>query len=385
MSVKQAILESAVANGDVPFVVAMQGNAAGVTWSGAAGEAAAGRVAAADTVYRIFSMTKAVGSTAAMMLVDRGKIGMDDPVDQHLPEMASKLRVLEGWDGDTPKYRRPHFMPTLRQLATHTSGLVYEFWCPEIGEWMQKTEHPTVISGLDASLNYAMAYDPGERWDYGIGIDWLGKVIEAVDGRRIDAFLKEELFDPLGMNSTACELEGTMADRLAEVKARGEDGVFGDAELAPPTSPEFYGMGHALYSTPADYLTFIRLFLNKGTMNGYKIMSEASVEQMLANSIGDLRIGKMISLAPPMSADVHLFPGTPVTHSFGFVRVEDDVPEMRSVGSQGWAGVLNSHYWFDPAKDVAGVIMTQSLPFAEPRFMATYEAYEKAVYAELSA
>ena len=385
MSAKQGILDAAVANADVPFVVAAQGNAAGVTWSGAAGEAAPGRAAGMDTVYRIFSMTKAVGSTAAMMLVDRGKIGMDDPVDMHLPEMAANLRVLEGWDGDTPTYRAPASMPTLRQLSTHTSGLVYEFWCPEIGEWMQKTGHPTVISGLDASLNYAMAFDPGERWDYGIGIDWLGKVVEAVDGRRIDVFLQEELFGPLGMSDTACEVGDHMAGRLAGVKARGEDGAFGDTELAPPPSPEFYGMGHALYSTPADYLTFIRLFLNGGTMNGHKVMSEDSVEKMLANSIGDLRIGKMTSLAPPMSADVELFPGTPMTHSFGFVRNEMDVPEMRTAGSQGWAGVLNSHYWFDPAKDVAAVIMTQSLPFADPRFMGTYEAFEKAVYAEMAA
>ena len=385
MDARQQILDEAVSGGDVPFVVAMQGNAGGVTWSGASGEAAPGMSAATDTVYRIFSMTKAVGSTAAMMLVDRGKIGMDDPVDMYLPEMAASLRVLEGWDGDSPRYRRPNEMPTLRQLATHTSGLVYEFWNAEIGEWMQRTGHPTVISGLDASLNYAMAFDPGERWDYGLGIDWLGKVVEAVDGRRIDIFLKEELFDPLGMSDTACEVEEHMAPRLAAVKARGEDGMFGDFELAPPPAPEFYGMGHALYSTPADYLTFIRLFLNKGTMNGHKILSGDAVERMLENSIGDLRIGKMTSLAPPMSADVHLFPGIPVTHSFGFVRVEQDVPGMRSAGSQGWAGVLTSHYWFDPSKDVAAVIMTQSLPFAEPRFMATYEGYERAVYAGLPA
>ena len=176
-----------------------------------------------------------------------------------------------------------------------------------------------------------------------------------------------------------------MAGRLASVKARGEDGNFVDFELAPPPNPEFYGMGHALYSTPADYLTFIRLFLNKGTMNGHRILSEGAVDRMLANSIGDIRIGKMTSLAPPMSADVELFPGTPMTHSFGFVRNEEDVPEMRTAGSQGWAGVLNSHYWFDPASDVAAVIMTQALPFAEPQFMGVYEAFEKTVYSELNA
>ena len=382
MTGKQSILDRAVAAGDAPFLVEAHGNADGVAWTGAAGEAAPGRQAAMDTVYRIFSMTKAVGSTAAMMLIDRGKIGMDDPVDKYLPE-ARDLKVLDGWDGDQPRLRTPASMPTLRQLATHTSGLVYEFWSADVAKWMEATGHPTIISGLNASMNYALAFDPGARWDYGIGIDWLGKVVEAVDGRRIDAFLKEELFAPLGMRDTACEVEDHMAGRLASVKARGEDGAFVDFELAPPLNPEFYGMGHALYSTPADYLTFIRLFLNRGTMNGHRILSEDAVDRMLANSIGDLRIGKMVSLAPAMSADVELFPGTPMTHSFGFVRNESDVPGMRSAGSQGWAGVLNSHYWFDPAKDVAAVIMTQSLPFVDPRFLGVYEAFEKAVYEEI--
>ncbi|MEM7190783.1 MAG: serine hydrolase, partial [Pseudomonadota bacterium] len=196
-------------------------------------------------------------------------------------------------------------------------------------------------------------------------------------------FLQEELFGPLGMTDTACEVGDHMAPRLAGVKMRGEDGAYVDHELAPPPNPEFYGMGHALYSTPADYMTFLRMFLNRGTMNGHTFLSEGAVDDMLANHISDLRIGKMTSLAPPMSADVHLFPGTPVTHSFGFVRVEEDVPGMRSAGSQGWAGVLNSHYWFDPAKDVAGVITTQALPFADPRFMAVYADFERATYAEV--
>ncbi|MEM7190457.1 MAG: serine hydrolase, partial [Pseudomonadota bacterium] len=299
MSQKQQILDRAVAAGDAPFLVALSANADGLTWSGAAGEAAPGLAAATDTVHRIFSMTKAVGSTAAMMLIDRGKLSMDDTVDKFLPQ-AADLRVLEGMDGPVPKYRAPASMPTIRQLATHTSGLAYEFWNADIGGWMGATGHPTVISGLNASLNYAMSFDPGTRWDYGLGIDWLGRVVEEVDGRRIDVFLQEELFGPLGMTDTACEVGDHMAPRLAGVKMRGEDGAYVDHELAPPPNPEFYGMGHALYSTPADYMTFLRMFLNRGTMNGHTFLSEGAVDDMLANHIGDLRIGKMTSLAPPM-------------------------------------------------------------------------------------
>lgn len=381
MSAKQDALDRAVAAGDAPFLVAMTGDADGVTWTGAAGDAAPSRPAATDTVYRIFSMTKGVGSTAAMILVDRGRIGMDDPVDRYLPQ-AADLKVIEGFDDNGPQLRAPATIPTIRQLATHTSGLVYEFTSAEVGRHLEETGHPSILSGLRASIQYPLAFDPGERWQYGIGIDWLGLVVEAVDGRPIDRFLKEELFGPLGMTDTSCVVEDHMAPRLAATKARGEDGILVDFPMDPPRDPEFFGMGHALYSTPADYLTFTRLFLNRGTLNGHRILSEDAVDRMLANSIGDLRVGRFESLAPALLASFEFFPGTAKTHSFGFLRVEEDVPGMRRAGSNGWAGVLNSHYWFDPAAGISGVIMTQALPFADPRFMAAYTAFEQAVYKE---
>ncbi len=373
------VLARAVANNDAPFVVAMTGNAGGVTWSGAAGEAAPGVPASEDTVMRIFSMTKAVGSTAAMILMDRGKFTPDTPVEEILPQFAN-MKVLDGFDGDTPILRAPKTKATIRHLATHTSGLVYEFWNVRMPKYMSLTGHPTIISGLKSSLNYPMIFDPGDRWDYGIGIDWLGQVVEAVDGRRIDQFCQEELFDPLNMPDTRFEVEPHMESRLAAVKARGEDGVFADFALAPPSNPEFYGMGHSLYSTAPDYMRFVRMFLNRGQLDGARILSEASVDLMLKNHIGDLRMRKMMTVAPPITADVNLFPGTDKTHSLGFLRVEQDVPGMRSAGSQGWAGVLNTHFWFDPTKDVAGLIMTQTLPFVEPPFMKVYEEFERAVY-----
>ena len=380
MSNLNTILNNAVAAEDVPFVVAMTGNSGGVTWSGEAGERTPGVAATNDTVFRIFSMTKAVGSAAAMILIDRGQLSFDTPVEEILPEYA-EIKVLDGFDGDTPRLRTPRTQATVRHLATHTSGFVYEFWNADIPRYMQATGHPTVISGLKASLNYPLAFDPGERWDYGLGIDWLGQMVEAVDGRRIDAFCREEIFEPLGMPDTNFEVTESMANRLAGVKIRGEDGQFADFEMAPPPNPEVYGMGHALYSTAPDYMRFLRMFLNKGELDGQRILSEASVEAMLANHIGDIRIGKMVSVAPPLTADTEFFPGFEKSHSFGFMRMEEDVPRMRSAGSQAWAGVLNSHYWFDPANDVAALIMTQTLPFVEPRFINLYETFERAVYA----
>ena len=375
-----AILNDAVTAGDVPFVVAMSGNSSGVTWSGAAGDRAPGVTATEDTVFRIFSMTKSVGSTAAMILIDRGKLSPDTPVEEILPQFAD-IKVLDGFDGDRPRLRAPKSKATVRHLATHTSGLVYEFWNGNIPKYMEATKHPTVLSGLKASLNYPLVFDPGERWDYGIGIDWLGQIVEAIDGRRIDAFCREEIFDSLGMPNTNFEVTDNMANRLAVVKARGEDGQFADLELDPPSNPEFYGMGHALYSTMPDYMRFLRMFLNKGQLDGSRILSETGVETMLANHIGDLRLGMLKTVVPPITADAEFFPGFEKSHSLGFMRMEEDVPEMRATGSQSWAGVLNTHFWFDPARDVVGLIMTQTLPFAEPRFIEVYERFERAVYA----
>lgn len=371
------VLAQAVEAGDLPFAVAMAGNGAGITYSGAAGDAAAGRKAGEDTSFRIFSMTKAIGSLAAMILIDRGKISMDTPVAEILPEW-NELQVLEGWEGERPLLRAPATTATLRHLATHTSGLEYEFWCPAMAKYLEVTGAAPILSGLKAGLQYPLMSDPGTRWGYGPGIDWLGRVVEEVDGRRIDAFCQAEIFDPLGMTDTAFEPDA-LTDRLAEVSIRGEDGSFGPFELAPPPHPEVYGMGHALYSTAPDYMKFLRMMLGRGALDGKRILSEAGVEAMLADQMQGLLFQRMVTAAPPITADVVLPEGT--THSFGFVRAEANIPGRRRAGSQSWAGVCNTHYWFDPASDVAGVIMTQSLPFVEEPYMRTYQAFEAAVYA----
>jgi methyl acetate hydrolase len=380
MNAKDKVLTQAVERQDVPFVVAMAANAKGATYSGAAGDAAPNRKAAEDTVFRVFSKTKAVGSTAAMILIDRGKLDPETPVEDILPEF-SRIQVLDRFDGDQPVMRAPRVKATVRHLATHTSGLEYEFWNGDVARYMTATGHPTILSGLKASLFYPMMTDPGTRWGYGINIDWLGQIVEKIDGRRVDRFCREEILEPLGMSETAFELSDSMNRRLASVSIRGEDGNFGPFDIAPPSNPEVYGMGHALYSTAPDYLKFLRMFLNRGTLNGNRVLSEKGVERMLSNHMGALTFQKMLTVAPAITADFDPFEGTRKTHSFGFMRVEDDVPGMRSAGSQSWAGVLNTHCWFDPKKDVAAVIMTQSLPFVEPRFMRVYGDFEKAVYA----
>lgn len=373
------VLTQAVEAEDVPFVVAMTGNAAGITFSGAAGDATEGRAAAEDTAFRIFSMTKAIGSLAAMILIDRGKLSLDTPVGDVLPAW-NDLQVLDGFDGDTPILRAPKTVATTRHLATHTSGIEYEFWNPDMPKYMELTGLPSMLSGTKAGMMAPLTSDPGTRWGYGPSIDWLGQMVEAIDGRRIDAFCQAEIFDPLGMTSTAFEPD-SMLDRLCSVSMRGEDGHFGPFDLAPPPQPEVYGMGHALYSTAPDYMRFLRMVLNRGQLDGNRILSEGAIDVMLADQMNGLTFQDMISVVPPVTADVIMPPDT--THSVAFVRHESGMPGKRSAGSQSWAGVCNTHYWIDPAKDLAAVIMTQSLPFVEPPLLKTYDAYERAVYAGL--
>jgi methyl acetate hydrolase len=220
MSELDDVIRTAVERQDVPFAVAMVGGRDGVRWSGSAGEARPGVAAANNTIFRIYSMTKAVGSTAAMILMDRGKLDPDTPVAEILPEFAKK-QVLEGFDAaGKPLMRPPRTQATVRHLATHTSGLTYEFWNAELQRYLQSTGQPSILSGLREGLDYPLMFDPGQRWEYGIGIDWLGQVVEKVDGRAIDDFCRDEIFLPLGMQDTRFEVEPDMAPRLSRIVRR---------------------------------------------------------------------------------------------------------------------------------------------------------------------
>ncbi len=378
------ILEDHVAAGHTPGVVASVATRDGVAFEGAAGVRALGgdQAMTLDTVFRAFSMTKAVGAAAAAKCIEDGLLTLETPVEDILPAWKD-VKVLKGFDGETPILEAPQTKATLRHLATHTSGLVYEFWNEAQGRYMAATEAPTILSGLAASLHsYPLAFEPGSKWDYGTGIDWLGQMVEAAAGQRIDAYCKEAFFDPLGMSDTRFELEGDMEARLAQAHIFAE-GQWAPHEIAPPPGPEVYGMGHALYTTGPDYLTFIRMLMNGGELNGARVLAEDTVKMYCANQIGDLSVGKMTSYAPPLTADVDFFPEQENKFSLGCLMNTEDIDGKRRAGSQSWAGVLNTHYWFDPKSGVAAVVMLQHLPFVDDNCLAIYDAVEREVYRSL--
>src|SRR5438067_10653771 len=179
-SAVDSVLRAAIDRGDVPGVVAMAATREGPIYQGAFGRRVLpdGTPMTADTVFWIASMTKAITSTAAMQLVEQGRLGLDRPIADILPELAAP-QVLEGFDAAGEPRLRPATRPiTLRELITHTSGLVYDIWNPEMGRYMEAKGIPGIISCQDAALMLPLVFEPGAQWDYGIGIDWVGKAVE---------------------------------------------------------------------------------------------------------------------------------------------------------------------------------------------------------------
>lgn len=380
-----AILEDSVAAGRTPGIVVSVATREGVAYEGAAGVRAHGGEAkmTMDTVFRAFSMTKAVGAVAAAKAIEDGLMTLDTPVEDLLPEWAD-IQVLEGFGDDgAPRLRKPKTTATIKHLLTHTSGLVYEFWDANQTRYMAETGATTMMSGQKAALkSYPLAFDPGTKWHYGVGIDFLGQALEAATGQRIDEYCRAKILDPLRMADTRFELTDSMSARLCQAHMHKGD-EWRPHKLSPPPNPEVYGMGHALYTTGPDYLRFIRMLMMGGALDGAQVLKPETMEMFLANQIGDLSIGKLISQAPPLSADIEFFPDQEKKHSLGCMINTQDVPGKRRAGSQSWAGVLNTHYWFDPSAGVAAVIMMQHLPFIDEACLTVYDAVERAIYAEL--
>ncbi len=380
------VLRSAVDRGDVPGVVAMAATREGPIYQGAFGRRALpdGAAMTADTVFWIASMTKAVTSTAAMQLVEQGKLTLDQPIAGVLPELAAP-QVLEGFDAAGEPRLRPARRPiTLRHLITHTAGFVYDIWNADLGRYVEKRGIPGIISCENAALGVPLTFDPGDKWDYGINIDWVGKAVERVSGQKLGDYFAEHLFGPIGMKDTGFKLTPDRRARIAGMHSRGEDGGLAPIPFEIPQEPEFEMGGGGLYGTAADYLMFERLFLDEGRAGGgAQVLKPETVRLMAQNAIGDLNVQLLKTAAPAYSNDAEFFPGMVKKWGLGFMISTAQVPGGRSPGSLAWAGLANTYFWIDPAKRVAGVILMQLIPFADPKALAIFDGFERALYAAL--
>ena len=377
------VLEDAVASGQVPGVTAAAANADGVIFEGAFGVRSLGGDVKMtdDTVFRIASMTKAITGAAAMQLVEQGKLSLDQPAGEILPFLASPM-VLDGTDANgQPKLRPAKGVITLRKLLTHTAGFVYDTWNGEMNHYAAKTGHPAARTGKLAALQAPLGFDPGERWEYGINIDIAGRMVEVASGENLESYFQSHLFRPLGMPDTSFILQPRFKDRMAQVHARDEKGLSLVDSVAPVENPEFYPGGGGLFSTSRDYLTFLRALMRGGELNGARILKPETVALMGQNHMGALNVLPMKTFKPSMSNDCELFPGMDKKWGLSFLINTRDVPGASSAGSLACAGINNTYYWLDPVKRVAGVLMTQILPFADQTVLGLLDRFDRAVYA----
>jgi CubicO group peptidase (beta-lactamase class C family) len=391
LNIVDEVLRQAADAKEVPGVVAVAANSDGIIYEGAFGkrDLAKGTDMTADSVFWIASMTKALTATAAMQLVEQGKLQLDEPISKVLPDLAAP-QVLEGFDDKGEPKLRPAKRPiTLRMLLTHTAGFTYDFWDADTARYNKYANVPGIISCKNAALKTPLAFDPGDRWEYGINIDFAGKAVEAVSGQNLNVYLREHIFQPLGMKDTNFVLGPDQIARLVSMHARGPDGGLAPIEFGIPQEPEFFMGGGGLYGTGRDYLAFLQMLIHGGEFNGARILRPETVAQMSKNNIGDINISRVVlkTTAPTATPDVdmgQLFPGQDVKWGLSFLINPQQGPAGRSGGSLTWAGLANTYFWVDPSKKVAGVILTQILPFVDPRVLNLYTKFESGVYKALS-
>ncbi len=374
-----ALLKRATDNGDVPGVVVAAGTRDGLIYQAGFGRRAVGEAAemTPDTVCWIASMTKAATGACAMQLVEQGKLTLDGPIADVLPVLAS-VQVLDGFEASGQPRMRPAKRPiTLRHLLTHTAGFSYDMWNADMVRYQEACDVPGVITCRAKALTTPLLFDPGERWEYGISIDWAGKAVEAVSGQKLGEYMKANLLEPLGMADTGFKLGASQSARRAAIHVRAPEGLAA-TPIVLEQNPEFEMGGGGLYGTVGDYLRFARMILNGGMLDGVRVLKPETVALMSRNAMGETRCAPMKTVKPGSSNDVAFVDG--MEWGLSFMINPAPLATGRSAGSLAWAGLANSYYWIDPAKGLAGVFATQILPFADVKALPLFEAFEAEVY-----
>lgn len=382
-----AVLANTVgAAGGAPGVVAMVTDRNANVYEGAAGRRSLGGDApmTTDSVMAIFSTSKAITGTTLMQLVEEGKVRLDDPVKKYVPEIA-EIQVLEGFDAaGQPKLRAPKRDITINHLMLHTAGFSYEFFSADDLKLRGAKGIPSVVSGTFASVKTCLLWDPGEKWGYGVNIDWVGKVVEAVRGKRLGEVMQERVFAPLGMTETGFVMTPAMQARRAVIHDRAMDGKLTPLpDLVLPQPPEMDMGGHGLYSTVGDYMKFIRMVLNDGAGANGRVLKAETVEQMSRNGLGALKVGGWTTSIPSLSNTGEFFPGLPKSWGYTFMINDEATPSGRPAGSLMWAGLANLFYWIDRQNGIGGFWGSQILPFQDVSSYPGYVDFETAVYRNL--
>jgi len=344
------VMQAYVDEGKLPGVitlVARQGQVARFECFGMM-DVEASKSMRADAILRIYSMTKPIASVAAMMLYEEAHFQLDDPVSRFIPAFKD-VQVLEESGGET-RLVAPEREITIHDLMCHTAGLAFRE-----GMWAKDN---TLEEGVREQLALPLVRQPGSLWEYSHATNVLGYVIELISGEPLDRFLKERIFDPLGMADTGFYVPPDQVGRLAAVYSRSESGELERADSEDPDDftrpPRMCQATGGLVSTAADYLRFCRMMLNRGELDGVRLLGRKTVETMTVNHLPDrlLPIG---------------FPDW-TWHGYGFglgVSVVTNAAQsqvLQSDGAYGWAGWASTHFWIDPREALIGMILTQLMP-----------------------
>ena len=372
------VLKQAVDAKEVPGVVAMAATDKGKVYEGAFGtrDLGKGPDMTLDTFFRIASMTKAITCTAALQLVEQGKLKVDDPVPAIDPALSSP-QVLDGFDAAGAPILRPVKRPiTLRHLMTHTAGFSYEVWDGNTQRYVKVSGMPSTATGKVAALRMPLVFDPGDKWEYGVNIDWVGRIVESVSGQPIDAYFKDRIFGPLNMKDTGFVSSPEQRARQASVHQRQADGSLVPQPLETPFLPEFYAGGGGLYSTANDYLSFLQMLLNGGSFEGKTYLKPETFKMMATDYVAP---------GSGVERDFFYFPGD----GFGFglgLALRTDAGNTKpsppgSVGELKWDGASGCYFVVDRKQDMFFVLMEQT-PSERQRIQRTlkllvYEALEK--------
>jgi methyl acetate hydrolase len=377
------LLDQAVSTGALPGVVAMVGDREGTLYEGVYGRLSveSDEPARADTMFWIASMTKAIVSVAALQLIERGELELEQPVTDILP-VFGELPILDGFDGDVPRLRAATRPVMLRHLLTHTSGCGYWFDNPDVLRYHRVTGVPDPLSGSAEMLRVPRLFEAGERWEYGTSVDWLGLVVEKVGGADLDTHFRAHICEPLGMLDTTFDPSDAQRDRLMAIHDARAGRPLSLSSIALSEEQDIWSGGGGLYSTAGDYLRFMRALLRGGELDGARILRPESVELAFTDCLqgAPLPADGTHSAVSELTNDV---PALPFKQGFGlgFSLMLEDIPGMRHAGTGNWAGLCNSYFWIDHTSGIAATLMTQVLPFFDDGVVQTLLGFEAAVYA----
>jgi CubicO group peptidase (beta-lactamase class C family) len=370
-----AVLQAKVGAREIPGVVAMAANDQSVVYEGAFGlrNIAATTAMSSDTIFRIASMVKLLTSVAALQLVERGKLRLDEPA-AHIDPTLGSVQILAGFDAKgAPQLRPPHKPITLRHLLSHTSGFSYPLWDPDVVRYLKAARNNPALP------RRPLMFEPGTKWAYGGSLDHVGRLVEIAGGASLDRYFRGHIAGPLGMHDTAFTITEKQHARQASLHVRSADGRLLPQPFEKPIVPKVFSGGGGIYSTAPDYLTLLQALLNGGSFRGTTILRPKTVALMSTNQIGDIDVGILRTANPALSNDVDFFPGVHLRWGLGHMINVDAVPDGRSAGSLTWAGLFNTYYWIDPTKRIAGVIMMQILPFADQQALQAYRQFERGI------